>query len=711
MIQESEEKAHDAVWSSCLDRQGSLYINRIFFGRGQNLLNFHTFWADTNEGQGQVTGFSFQYDHDLNGAVLAAPFEVSPVSQYQLVTRSAFVTSSGSIRMIQEDKHFWMREEGLSQVTHSLIVDLPEKALGNDEIFAAIQGEGFVKRLLRHAAALQDLPDYLVTFGKRIAIPQEEPTFAGTPGAPAPRDTPTATQSQRTVSGQIPSGAVRQPPSKETKPAASPDEHVPSLAPRVAESNVTAELYRDTFGFRKVIIQVTRQGKIYASDAGNKGRLIWEKSLVGYGQGEGEAEPKLKVHGLFQTRDSLGAARTPLVTLIADVQMDEDAPIITRAFDFDPITGKFEKDAQEGLPINVGGAKDAFMLPSSTNEDPTAKKLVGVIDKNNRLVVYPASAGRLALQALQSKFYYALPTLSAGTQAALQGYTVAADGSSTPTWKVRLALGELITDVIAPTSAAIASQGKVLGDRSTLYKYLNPHGHVIVTSNPTTHSAGIYLVDYVSGKVLHETQIQHVDAASGVHVVFIENWIVVSYSSSLPEEGLVTRLVSVEIYEDSTRDQTWEWTGNFSSFGRSAAASGSGSGNSVRAYQQTYNFPRQIRALGTTATKFGISIRNLLIATDEGYVFNIPRRMLDPRRPVGRKPTQAESEEWLIPYDPTVPDQMKWTLSHVNMVKKAEQIITAPALLESTSLVLVNGLDTFFTRVTPSNTFDLLSSE
>jgi hypothetical protein len=44
-----------------------------------------------------------------------------------------------------------------------------------------------------------------------------------------------------------------------------------------------------------------------------------------------------------------------------------------------------------------------------------------------------------------------------------------------------------------------------------------------------------------------------------------------------------------------------------------------------------------------------------------------------------------------------------WKVAHV------ERIVTAPALLESTSLVFAYGLDLFFTRVAPSNTFDVLS--
>lgn len=39
------------------------------------------------------------------------------------------------------------------------------------------------------------------------------------------------------------------------------------------------------------------------------------------------------------------------------------------------------------------------------------------------------------------------------------------------------------------------------------------------------------------------------------------------------------------------------------------------------------------------------------------------------------------------------------------------RIVTAPALLESTSLVFAYGLDLFHTRVAPSGTFDVLSED
>jgi hypothetical protein len=60
-------------------------------------------------------------------------------------------------------------------------------------------------------------------------------------------------------------------------------------------------------------------------------------------------------------------------------------------------------------------------------------------------------------------------------------------------------------------------------------------------------------------------------------------------------------------------------------------------------------------------------------------------------------------------YDPVLLDHPKAVLSHEYDVAHTQRIVTAPSLLESTSLVFTSGLDIFLTRTSPSGTFDLLS--
>jgi len=115
-----------------------------------------------------------------------------------------------------------------------------------------------------------------------------------------------------------------------------------------------------------------------------------------------------------------------------------------------------------------------------------------------------------------------------------------------------------------------------------------------------------------------------------------------------------------------------------------------------------------VSALSTTSTTYGITVRDIIVANENHQIQSIPRRFLDPRRPK-RKPTNEELEEWLIQYDPLIPDDPKRMLSHNYQVVGVKHIVTSPALLESTSLVFAYGQDLFFTRVAPSNTFDVLN--
>ena len=127
-------------------------------------------------------------------------------------------------------------------------------------------------------------------------------------------------------------------------------------------------------------------------------------------------------------------------------------------------------------------------------------------------------------------------------------------------------------------------------------------------------------------------------------------------------------------------------------------------------------------------------VRVLMTDTNaKGQVATISRRLLDPRRPVG-KPSSADKEEMLIPYDSFLPQDVKRVISHRydvsatpysrrtyqcgNSVHSDDQVLGAthlsasPALIESSSLLLAHGLDLFLTRgLAPSGTFDILSDK
>jgi hypothetical protein len=124
-------------------------------------------------------------------------------------------------------------------------------------------------------------------------------------------------------------------------------------------------------------------------------------------------------------------------------------------------------------------------------------------------------------------------------------------------WASSFAAGEKILSVIPRRSGTIASLGKVLGNRTTLYKYLNPHLSVVTTVSSTT--CGVYVLDFARGNIVYHASIAAKKNKEGcnLHVAFVENWLVYVYWDEEYEWTGQTkghRLVTVELYEGSSPD-------------------------------------------------------------------------------------------------------------------------------------------------------------
>jgi hypothetical protein len=116
--------------------------------------------------------------------------------------------------------------------------------------------------------------------------------------------------------------------------------------------------------------------------------------------------------------------------------------------------------------------------------------------------------------------------------------------------------------------------------------------------------------------------------------------------------------------------------------------------------------------MSVTQTRQGITTRQLLgVLASSNSIVAIPRNLLDPRRPVDHDPTPGEMEEGLIKYNPALEFDPKMIITHKREVIGVRNVITSPALLESTSLVFAYGVDIFGTRLTPSFAFDILGKD
>ncbi|KIW70699.1 hypothetical protein PV04_02944 [Phialophora macrospora] len=252
----------------------------------------------------------------------------------------------------------------------------------------------------------------------------------------------------------------------------------------------------------------------------------------------------------------------------------------------------------------------------------------------------------------------------------------------------------------------VASIGRVLGDRSVLYKYLNPNIALLLATSDS-RSMTIYLVDAVTGSILHTATHNGILSGNVVPAVLSENWLAYSFTSFDPmTSGISNQLVISELYESSApndRGLLSSLPTNYSAFAPDAAA--------ARPYviSQSFTVAEPISHLAVSQTAQGITSRQVLATlSNSNAIVGIPRELLDPRRPVDRDANATEREEGLLRYSPVLDLNPQWYLTHAREVLGLESVLSSPSLLESTSMVFAYGHDVFGTTVTPSMAFDVL---
>jgi hypothetical protein len=151
-----------------------------------------------------------------------------------------------------------------------------------------------------------------------------------------------------------------------------------------------------------------------------------------------------------------------------------------------------------------------------------------------------------------------------GTASVVRGYGVVptshGDGifPGYPTYLTRLDPSHYVYQIAEPTPGPIASLGRVLGDRSALYKYLNPHLIAITTLHATEDKGAVVVLDSTSGRMVYHAAVVDLDRRKGLHVAMSENWLVYAWT----EKGDVMlgrnggRLVSVEMFENG-KSRRW----------------------------------------------------------------------------------------------------------------------------------------------------------
>lgn len=464
-------------------------------------------------------------------------------------------------------------------------------------------------------------------------------------------------------------------------------------------------LSRDSFGFNKLVVLATKRGKLYGLDAGNHGRIVWSKK----------------------------ATETPATTQPWDV----------RAIHADNVRGL----------VTVRGAGGEFIIVKSDTGNTVESIPSGLFPPLESAALVDSDAGPWLLPIGVGGLVNEIPAAWAPKQTVVtrtpeggvQGLIFTSGGGehaiATPAWTFVPPKGQRIVNIASrPTHDPIASIGRVLGDRSVKYKYLNPNTIVVATIDggssegatiaAASSSLTIYLLDTISGQVLHAAAHEGIDPNKEISCTIAENWFVCSFygeytlrepsssSSQQQQQKAQTlkghQLTVTDLYESelsNDRGPLGDTAANFSSL--DPLDNPTAGLPLPAAVSKSFVLSSPLVALASSVTAQGISSRLLLAyAPDLRAVVGVPRAAIDPRRPVGRDPTPQELEEGLVRYAPALDVDARWVVSHewdVLLRGTAAHIIASPAVLESTSLVLaLGGVDLFGTRVAPSQAFDVL---
>jgi outer membrane protein assembly factor BamB len=445
--------------------------------------------------------------------------------------------------------------------------------------------------------------------------------------------------------------------------------------PRPGSASVSdLALERDYFNLRKVIVASTLSGSLYGIN-NEDGSILWTLYV-------GDDVMPLKTQlgdnkmPLFIQRGTAYYQYSSQAVVAFGLKNSQRARLIV----FNPITGElvntFDRD----------GIKRIELLPFVDSE---MLHPLFTIDSKSKNEIFPA-ANDVIFQHPVSIFSFDIDSGKIwGDYLDLNTLKL------TSLWKAKLNFTPKEKFVFVagkPSNQKTHSQGKVLGDRAVLYKYVNPNLVAALSFDSETSVLSVYMIDAFTGQILHTAR--HSKVRPPFHAVHCENFLVYTLWN---DKNRRTELGVIELFEGL--DQT-----NAERFNSLSTTK-----RPLEVISKSFIFSQGVSAIQASDTEQGLSTRSLIIAMPFGGILEISRRFVDARRPL--EMTADLREEMIVPYMPELPVATEELINYNQSVSHIHGIKTAPSGLESTSLTFAYGMDLFYTRVTPSGTFDILKDD
>ncbi|CAA3017142.1 ER membrane complex subunit 1-like [Olea europaea subsp. europaea] len=499
---------------------------------------------------------------------------------------------------------------------------------------------------------------------------------------------------------------------KGTLMIATPDD-VAAIQRMRLRSSEKSKMTRDHNGFRKLLIVLTRAGKLFALHTGD-GRIVWSLLLDSLRKSETCQNPRgLSLHQ-WQDPHHHVLDEDPSVLVVGRCDHSTDSPGVLSIVD--TYTGQERS--------HMGPTHSITRVIPLPFTDSVEQRLHLLLDVNQQARLYPRTNEALDIfqRELGNIYWYSADV----DEGILKGHAVQnncileiADSYCFHTrdlWSIVLPLEseKIIATATRNSIEVVHTQAKVMSDQEVIYKYISKNLLFFATVAPkavgpigsvTPEESWlvVYVIDTVTGRILH--RMTHHGSQGPVRAVFSENWVVYHYFNLKAHRY---EMSVIEIYDQSRLDNKdilklllgkHNLTSPITAYSRPEVITKS----------QSYFFTHSLKTLAVTSTAKGITSKQLLLGTIGDQVLALDKRFLDPRRTIN--PTQAEKEEGIIPLTDSLPIIPQSYVTHALKVEGLKGIATVPAKLESTTLVFAYGVDLFFTRLAPSRTYDSLTED
>ncbi|AGO10795.1 AaceriAFR720Wp [[Ashbya] aceris (nom. inval.)] len=277
------------------------------------------------------------------------------------------------------------------------------------------------------------------------------------------------------------------------------------------------------------------------------------------------------------------------------------------------------------------------------------------------------------------------------------------DSKPYPIWTVDVGADEEIVAFQGKEDTSISNVGIVLGNRTVLYKYLNPNLASYVVANKKADTITVNIIDTITGAIIHRvTHEEHVNLLQPINLVFGEHWIIYSYFSNQPIAE--QRISVIEMYESPEPNTRYS---NSSAIENSLMHTAS-----PHFVSQSFIFSEVIKSMILSKTVFGITTKAILMELENGQLTYLPKFILNARRVAESQMSPDDRKEFMAaPYVGTIPVNDNFVLTHYRdiITSKESKLFSIPTNLESTTFVCSLSHDLFCSRVAPSGQFDILS--